>query len=93
MRVPAGGGGPQVLTAPDRGKGEVAHQWPQFLPGAKAVVLASPATRMATRTIAATGRSHRRRPGPRIPDLDVAPQNATARATKLAQEDFRQRGW
>jgi serine/threonine-protein kinase len=38
MRVTAGGGTPYVLTAPDRRKGEIAHQWPQFLPGAGAIV-------------------------------------------------------
>jgi serine/threonine-protein kinase len=38
MQVPAAGGDPKVLTTPDRAKGEVAHQWPWFLPGARAVV-------------------------------------------------------
>jgi serine/threonine-protein kinase len=38
MRVPAAGGVPQPLTTPDRGKGEVAHQWPSFLPGAQAII-------------------------------------------------------
>jgi len=38
MRVPASGGVPQPLTTPDRGKGETAHQWPNFLPGAQAIV-------------------------------------------------------
>ena len=38
MRVPAAGGVPRPLTAPDRQKGEAAHQWPYFLPGAQAIV-------------------------------------------------------
>jgi len=38
MRVPAAGGVPQPLTTPDRHKGEMAHQWPYFLPGAQAIV-------------------------------------------------------
>jgi serine/threonine-protein kinase len=38
MRVPAAGGSPYALTTPDRQKGETSHQWPEFLPGARAVV-------------------------------------------------------
>jgi serine/threonine-protein kinase len=38
LRVPATGGVPQTLTTPDRGQREIAHRWPQFLPGAKALV-------------------------------------------------------
>jgi serine/threonine-protein kinase len=38
MEVPAAGGVPKPLTTPDRGKGEVSHQWPWFLPGARAIV-------------------------------------------------------
>ena len=38
MRVSAAGGIPQKLTTPDRQKGETSHQWPHFLPGARAVV-------------------------------------------------------
>ena len=38
MRVPAAGGIPQALTTPDRRKGETAHQWPDFLPGARAII-------------------------------------------------------
>jgi hypothetical protein len=38
MRVPAAGGTPYAVSTPDRQKGEFAHQWPFFLPGARAVV-------------------------------------------------------
>jgi serine/threonine-protein kinase len=38
MQVPAAGGAPKPLTTPDRGKGELSHQWPWFLPGARAIV-------------------------------------------------------
>jgi serine/threonine-protein kinase len=38
MQVPTAGGAPKLLTTPDRGKGELAHQWPWFLPGARAVL-------------------------------------------------------
>ncbi len=38
MRVSAAGGQPKTLTTPDRRKGEMAHQWPWFLPGAQAIV-------------------------------------------------------
>ena len=38
MRVPAAGGVPQKLTTPNRQKGETSHQWPHFLPGARAIV-------------------------------------------------------
>jgi len=37
-RVPAGGGAVQTLTTPDSSKGEAGHQWPEVLPGGKAVV-------------------------------------------------------
>ena len=36
--VPATGGEPRRLTRPDPARGEVAHWWPQVLPGAEAVV-------------------------------------------------------
>jgi serine/threonine-protein kinase len=35
MRVPATGGTPVVLTTIETTKGEVQHQWPQFLPGGR----------------------------------------------------------
>jgi serine/threonine-protein kinase len=38
MRVSAAGGTPKALTTPDRKKGETSHQWPHFLPGAKALI-------------------------------------------------------
>jgi serine/threonine-protein kinase len=38
MRVPAAGGVPYPVTTPDRQKGEISHQWPYFLPGARAVL-------------------------------------------------------
>ena len=38
FRVPATGGEPQVLTTPDSDKGEQVHQWPEILPGGKAVL-------------------------------------------------------
>jgi serine/threonine-protein kinase len=38
MQVPAEGGTPKPLTTPDRAKGELSHQWPWFLPGARAIV-------------------------------------------------------
>jgi eukaryotic-like serine/threonine-protein kinase len=37
-RVPATGGIPAALTAPDGGKGEVSHFLPEFLPGGRAVL-------------------------------------------------------
>ena len=40
LRVPAAGGTPQNLTAIDSKKGELAHRWPEFLPGGKAVLFA-----------------------------------------------------
>ena len=36
--VPATGGEPRRLTRPDPARGEIAHWWPQVLPGAEAVV-------------------------------------------------------
>jgi DNA-binding winged helix-turn-helix (wHTH) protein/Tol biopolymer transport system component len=36
--VPAAGGAPRRLTRPDPARGEIAHWWPQRLPGAEAVV-------------------------------------------------------
>jgi len=38
MRVPAAGGTPEVLTTPDRGKGEANHFLPEVLPGGRTVV-------------------------------------------------------
>jgi serine/threonine-protein kinase len=38
LRIPAGGGSPTSLTQPDRSKFEVTHRWPQFLPGAAALL-------------------------------------------------------
>jgi len=39
LRVPAADGGtPEVLTRPDRAAGEVAHLWPELLPGGTAVL-------------------------------------------------------
>ncbi len=38
MRVPDSGGTPQILTTPDQKKGETAHSYPSFLPGAQAIV-------------------------------------------------------
>jgi serine/threonine-protein kinase len=38
MRVPAAGGTPQTLTAPNPIKGEAAHRWPHFLPGSQALL-------------------------------------------------------
>jgi serine/threonine-protein kinase len=40
FRVPAAGGTPTVLTKPDSAKGETAHDWPEFLPGGKALLFA-----------------------------------------------------
>ena len=37
-RVPAGGGEPVALTSLDTKRGEVAHVWPEVLPGGKAVL-------------------------------------------------------
>jgi eukaryotic-like serine/threonine-protein kinase len=38
LRMSAGGGTPEVLTWPDRAKGEADHVWPELLPGSRAVV-------------------------------------------------------
>ena len=38
MRIPAAGGAPQGLTAPNGKEQEVSHRWPQVLPGGKAVL-------------------------------------------------------
>ena len=38
LRVPAGGGEPQILTRPDPQKGEADHFWPEVLPGGHAVL-------------------------------------------------------
>jgi serine/threonine-protein kinase len=40
-RVAAAGGTPVQLTAPDQSRGELSHAWPEFLPGAKAVLFTS----------------------------------------------------
>ena len=37
-RIPAGGGTPDSLTAPDTARGEVGHFWPLILPGGRAVL-------------------------------------------------------
>ena len=39
QRVSAAGGTPEVLTTPDRTQGEADHQWPELLPGGRAVLL------------------------------------------------------
>jgi Tol biopolymer transport system component len=41
FRVPAGGGATQVATHLDAARSEITHRWPQFLPGAKAVLYTS----------------------------------------------------
>jgi eukaryotic-like serine/threonine-protein kinase len=41
FRVPAGGGAAQVATHLDATRSEITHRWPQFLPGAKAVLYTS----------------------------------------------------
>ena len=38
LRVPAAGGPFEVLTRPDRERGEADHLWPHFLPGGRAVL-------------------------------------------------------
>ena len=38
QRVSAAGGDPQVLTKPNRARGEADHLWPEFLPGGQAVL-------------------------------------------------------
>jgi len=38
MRVPAGGGTPEVVTVPDTDAGEIGHAWPDLLPGGRAIV-------------------------------------------------------
>ena len=38
LRIPAGGGAPEVLTRPDRAQGEVDHLWPEMLPRGRAVL-------------------------------------------------------
>jgi serine/threonine-protein kinase len=44
-RVSAAGGEPMMLTKPNRERGEGDHQWPEFLPGAQAVLFTiTPAT-------------------------------------------------
>ncbi len=40
LRVSAQGGQPEGLTTPDPKRGEVGHQWPQFLPNGKGVLFA-----------------------------------------------------
>jgi Tol biopolymer transport system component len=37
-RVPAGGGTPERLTAPDEKGGERSHRWPRFVPGSRRVL-------------------------------------------------------
>ena len=38
MRVSANGGEPETLTTVDEGRGEIAHRWPELLPGGRAVL-------------------------------------------------------
>ena len=38
FRVSAGGGDPEALTTLDEGQGEIAHRWPEILPGGQAVL-------------------------------------------------------
>jgi Tol biopolymer transport system component len=38
MRIPSGGGVPTEVTRPNTEKGEMAHAWPQVLPGSQAVL-------------------------------------------------------
>ena len=38
LRVPAGGGEPEVLTRPNLDQGEVDHWWPEVLPGGRGVL-------------------------------------------------------
>jgi serine/threonine-protein kinase len=38
VRVPSGGGAPTALTQLDKDKSEIAHAWPQVLPGSKTVL-------------------------------------------------------
>jgi Tol biopolymer transport system component len=40
-RIPADGGAPVPITAPDRPRGEITQRWPQILPGGKAVLFTS----------------------------------------------------
>ena len=40
QRVPAGGGVPVVVAAPDSGGSEVTYRWPELLPGEKAAIFA-----------------------------------------------------
>jgi len=41
FRVPASGGTPAPLTAPDRARGERSHQWPQILSGGRVIFFIS----------------------------------------------------
>jgi serine/threonine-protein kinase len=43
-RVSSAGGTPEVLTKPDPAAGEVTHQWPQALPGGRALLYTASAT-------------------------------------------------
>jgi len=38
VRVPGTGGEPEVVTEPDRERGEVSHRWPHVLPGGRAAL-------------------------------------------------------
>jgi len=38
MRLPEGASSADVLTTPDKARGEVAHVWPEFLPGGQALI-------------------------------------------------------
>jgi DNA-binding winged helix-turn-helix (wHTH) protein/Tol biopolymer transport system component len=44
MRVPADGGEPRALTAPNEGSGEVRHAWPSVIPGTRIVIFTIDAT-------------------------------------------------
>ena len=41
LRVSANGGEPETLTTLDEGQGEIAHRWPEVLPGGQAVLFTS----------------------------------------------------
>jgi serine/threonine-protein kinase len=38
MRVPASGGKCETISSPDQQKGEIAHRWPQILPGGRSIL-------------------------------------------------------
>lgn len=67
MQVPAAGGAPVPLTAPDTANGETSHRWPQVLPGGTEVLFTSWSGDLATAQAAVldltTGLIHRLGPG------------------------------